>query len=347
MTIESHIIPVSSGLFEHRERIGPAVWEFLWCIDAIQGEEVDDSGERWGLVLDGLPVKHEQIALDIQSSARTVKRNMAILKQEGYISATRVSRGEVIKVRKNKKSAEPCGAKIGTSHERDGPEMAHQSDSDRPKMAHHTAELDECGAKIGTSLPNDRPNLAHHEERKDLKDLKELIKLLIDRLIDGLDDARLLERCGVLTTVLASPIIEIHLDEKTISQRATEMERYFNDRKGRIFPTGTDWVPVQKVAKVQIPMEFILFGIDLAFARKQRDKRWDNDEINSFSYCAKVITGTWYRLSAEIKQILETQSSDVNAAESLPPRKSKQQRELDELDRLREEAVRLGQGRGH
>jgi hypothetical protein len=100
---DNHIIPVSSGLFEHRSRVGPAIWEFLWCIDAVSTEEVDEAGVHWGLVHGGAPVKHERIAREIESSKVTVQRNLAILKSHGYINSVRTARGEIIKVAKNKK----------------------------------------------------------------------------------------------------------------------------------------------------------------------------------------------------------------------------------------------------
>lgn len=151
---DNHIIPVSSGLFEHRERVGPAIWEFLWCIDAVSSEEVDDAGIHWGIVHSGVPVKHERISEEINSSIRTVKRNMSILKDEGYITTVRTFRGEIIKVRKNKKElVSKRSAKNGTSLE-----------NEVPKMAHHSEE----SAKNGLSLPNDVPKMA---PLKDLKDL--------------------------------------------------------------------------------------------------------------------------------------------------------------------------------
>lgn len=103
---DNHIIPVSSGLFEHRGRIGPAIWEFLWCIDAVTSEEIDELGIHWGLVHGGAPVKHERIAQDIGSSQVTVQRNMTTLKSQGYINSVRTARGEIIKVAKNKKETD-------------------------------------------------------------------------------------------------------------------------------------------------------------------------------------------------------------------------------------------------
>ncbi|GIO13563.1 phage-like element PBSX protein XkdB [Cohnella xylanilytica] len=165
---DPHIIPVSSGLFEHKDRIGPAIWEFLWCIDSITDEEIDEAGERWGIVHGGAPIKHERIASEIGTSERTVKRNMAILKAEHYITSIRVPYGEIIKVRKNKKEVRKRSAKNGTSLPTDRPEMAHLSDREVPNMAYlppsdvpDLASLSERSAKNGTS-------------NKDFKDLKDL-----------------------------------------------------------------------------------------------------------------------------------------------------------------------------
>ncbi|WP_171628964.1 hypothetical protein [Paenibacillus plantarum] len=103
---KNQIIPISNGLFEHRSRLGSAIWEFLWCIDAVTIEEIDDLGVHWGLVLGGAPVNHERIARDIGSSKVTVQRNMATLKNHGYINTVRTARGEIIKVAKNKKETD-------------------------------------------------------------------------------------------------------------------------------------------------------------------------------------------------------------------------------------------------
>lgn len=103
---KNQIIPISNGLFEHRSRLGTAIWEFLWCIDAVTIEEVDDLGVHWGIVLGGAPVNHEKIARDIGSSKVTVQRNMTTLKNHGYINTVRTARGEIIKVAKNKKETD-------------------------------------------------------------------------------------------------------------------------------------------------------------------------------------------------------------------------------------------------
>lgn len=147
----SHIIPVSNGLFEHRERIGPAIWEFLWCIDRITAEEIDDHGERWGLVLGGTPIKYDRIADDLKSSEQTVKRNLAILKEQGYISAIRISRGQILKVAKNKKSVEARRIKSGPSPPGDSSKM----DDHNGVIAQKWTITDEIQSKNGLSQGSD------------------------------------------------------------------------------------------------------------------------------------------------------------------------------------------------
>ncbi|WP_163854586.1 helix-turn-helix domain-containing protein [Paenibacillus elgii] len=162
MSNNNYIIPISNGLFEHKERIGPAIWEFLWCIDAVTAETVDDSGERWGLVHGGVPVKHETIAAEIRTSSRTVQRNLALLKKEGYITSLRVARGEIIKVRNNKKPIKDkrC-AKCGASLESDTSKVAYHAQTDMPKLSYHDSH---DTPEMAYHAPDDTPKMEHQFE---------------------------------------------------------------------------------------------------------------------------------------------------------------------------------------
>lgn len=156
----SHIIPVSSGLFEHKSRIGSAIWEFLWCIDSVTEEEVDEAGERWGLVLGGAPIKHERIAEELDSSKSTVKRNLGILKAENYIVTVRVPYGEIIKVRKNKKEVGKRKTKNGLSPPTERPEMVLLSAPERPNMVFLSERETENGLSNKTLKDLDLKDLA-------------------------------------------------------------------------------------------------------------------------------------------------------------------------------------------
>jgi hypothetical protein len=148
----NYIIPVSNGLFDHKERIGPAIWEFLWLIDRIASEEINEAGERLGLVLGGAPVKLERIAKELHSGLRTVKRNIALLKNENYIETIRVPYGEIIKVRNNKKEVnEKRSAKNGTSPPMADQKIPQRSANNGTSEGREVPNLSERSAKNGTS----------------------------------------------------------------------------------------------------------------------------------------------------------------------------------------------------
>jgi DnaD/phage-associated family protein len=193
---ESFYFPVYSGLLtaQHRERIGPAIWEFLWLISKVT-KEIEEDGETWGIVLGGKPVKLAEIAAELGGSERTVKRNIARLKDEGYIEAIRAPYGEIYKVRKSKKFARKNrSAKNGTSlDERE----------DKNVLSH-----DERRDKNGTSEEREVPHLSKRSAKsgtsnKDIKDIKEIInkeinkeddEYTVDKILDLLQKSKILEK---------------------------------------------------------------------------------------------------------------------------------------------------------
>mgnify|MGYP001497756884 CR=1 FL=1 len=112
--------PTHIGLLtkEHRDRIGPALWEFLWCI-AKTTKELEEQGENVGLVLGGKPVSYMEIANDLGGSKSTIKRNFERLEKEQYISLKRTPYGQIIKVKNSKKfyQNKKNRAKYGTGAE--------------------------------------------------------------------------------------------------------------------------------------------------------------------------------------------------------------------------------------
>lgn len=101
---DSFYFPVFSGLLtnEHKNKIGSALWEFLWLISKTTKEVVED-GETVGIVLGGKPVKVSEVVQDLGSNERTIRRNLTKLKDSGYIESTRTPYGEVFKVKNSKK----------------------------------------------------------------------------------------------------------------------------------------------------------------------------------------------------------------------------------------------------
>jgi len=265
---ESYPFPIFSGLFEpkHFKRIGNALWLFEWCISATTKEEESD-GVMWGLVLGSKPMRLSELAEPFGVDNKTVSRWMKDLEHHGYIRVTRAPYGLIIAVRNSKKYRERVDKNV-RSDEGDKTKMSDLSQTDRTKVS----DLQD----------------------KNVRSNKDIIKILIDRLIDGLDDDFLKQRCGVPSSAAAALTAgQIHLDQETISQRANELEAYFNQRKRRLFRSNADWEPVLEVAREPIPLEFALFGIDLAFAKFNKAKKRPHDSIRTFAYCKTIIFDAW------------------------------------------------------
>jgi hypothetical protein len=94
----SYPIPVWNGILDHRARIGPALWVFLWCLDRITEEELGV-----GFVLGGTVVAVDRIACELQDSDRTVRRHLQRLAKHGYIGLKRAPYGFIITVANSRK----------------------------------------------------------------------------------------------------------------------------------------------------------------------------------------------------------------------------------------------------
>jgi len=97
---KSYPFPVWSGLLSqnHRERMGIAIWLFLWFVDRI----TSDAG-GWGLVLGGKPVKDTEIAECLGLHKNSVHRDRKTLLAGSYIEASRTPYGFRYRVRKSRK----------------------------------------------------------------------------------------------------------------------------------------------------------------------------------------------------------------------------------------------------
>lgn len=88
---------ISSGLIDpkHVNRIGTALWLFLWCIDRQTGPH--------GLIFGGRPVTLAEIAEALPYSHRQIARQLAQLEEHGYITAKRRPSGLILRVNVQKK----------------------------------------------------------------------------------------------------------------------------------------------------------------------------------------------------------------------------------------------------
>ncbi len=84
-------IPISSGILAHCQKIGIAIWVFIWMIDRTTREVITGQGCAEGLVY-GKPVRARDIARDLGMAIRTVHAHIEHLIAAGYLS--RIDYGE-------------------------------------------------------------------------------------------------------------------------------------------------------------------------------------------------------------------------------------------------------------
>jgi len=130
---KSHPLPLWNGILEHCEKIGPALWEFVWLLDKIT---VEKDGK--GIVLGGAPVKIERIARDLDRSDRTVRSNLDRLQDEKYIERTRTPYGLTIRVCNSRKFGIWTKKEIG----RKLPERSAENCRNKEDSARNTATAD-------------------------------------------------------------------------------------------------------------------------------------------------------------------------------------------------------------
>lgn len=132
---ESRPLPVWNGILDHCERIGCAIWEFLWCIDKVTSES-DGSG----IVLGGAPVKIGRIARDLGLGEHSVRRHLSDLTYGEYIRRRRTPYGFVIEVLNSRKFG------VWRSNVTHGPSPLEKTVQNRP-ISNATLDnlTDKCG----------------------------------------------------------------------------------------------------------------------------------------------------------------------------------------------------------
>jgi hypothetical protein len=132
----SYPICVWNGIFDHFQKIGLALWEFLWCIDKIT---IEKDGIGW--VFGKTPVKVARIASDFGICEKTVRLHLNQLKTFGYISTRKTPFGLVIGVKNSRKiwapnSERPSGKELPEASTGSGnsfPETAQKLPEGLPK----------------------------------------------------------------------------------------------------------------------------------------------------------------------------------------------------------------------
>lgn len=108
---------------KHIERMGVAVWLYMWCIDKMTS--IDEEGV--GKILGGKPIKFEEVGSELGISMRTYRRWISLLENSGYINVKTAPYGLIITVNKAHKRFGKRYAESGTSEEKEVGQERHTS----------------------------------------------------------------------------------------------------------------------------------------------------------------------------------------------------------------------------
>ncbi len=94
-----YLLPILPELCRgpHRQRMGMALWVYLWLVDEVTRDD-DEDGIRWGITRHGDPITYQEIANDLNISRETVRLEIKILRKWGYIRTRLSSQGAIIDI---------------------------------------------------------------------------------------------------------------------------------------------------------------------------------------------------------------------------------------------------------
>jgi len=147
----SYPICVWNGILDHCQKIGLALWVFLWCLDKIT---VEKDGIGW--VFGKAPVRVSRIAQDFGICEKTVRVHLNRLKAFGYISTKKTPFGLIIGVKNSRKIWAPSAQTSGKNL----PEASTESGSFIPES--------------GKNLPQQRRQSSRQSNRRSSRGVRGL-----------------------------------------------------------------------------------------------------------------------------------------------------------------------------
>jgi len=144
-------------------------------------------------------------------------------------------------------------------------------------------------------------------------------------------------------------ITEIHnavaviTDPETILKLAHEVESYFCMRRGQgLNVSASDFDEIKKMVATGIPLEIVKRSIDKSFAEYKPKHAWD--KIRNMAYCIPRCLDEWSKSQVD-ESITDGALPNRPVALGSSPqrgRRTKQQEQIDELDRFIEEEKKRG-----
>ncbi|WP_230873771.1 MarR family transcriptional regulator [Paenibacillus woosongensis] len=315
----SYPFPMYSGLLEpeHYKKIGAAIWLFAWCISSTT-KEVEKDGTVWGIVLGNKPLKLSDIAERFGVNNKTVSRWIDTLEQHEYIRVTRAARGLILSVRNSKKWTDKTDKNV-RSPGSEQTEMSYHSDSDKTNMSDLS---NDDQTEMSDQLGNEQTILSDHEknsasdrtEMSDLKDIKDLTTTTTtDFEIDSID-----ARSNGMIAIL-NAYCKLH---RKLDFHVKPRER---EAMGKMVAGG-------------MPVPFTIRTME-SLLQAKREREGDSFKYpTSFLYYVDAIEEAWLNSQTTSPQMVGV----AQGAPEHPKRMTKQQREIDALERFIEEERRRG-----
>ncbi|WP_052091950.1 hypothetical protein NYE80_10190 [Paenibacillus sp. FSL H7-0357] len=317
MPADSFPFPMFSGLLtpDHCKKIGSALWLFVWCISSTTAE-VEDDGTVWGIVLGGKPMKLSEIGANFGVKDKTVSRWISDLQDHGYLHITRAPRGLIIKVKHSKKGLLKRSDKNVRSSESDQTILSDQSDSDQTYLFVHS-EGDQ------TKMSDHGPEL-------------------------GSDQTKMSDAKDIITTTTITKLEKEWWEEEPNQNPPADdgylaiLDAYCKmHSKFDIHVSTAERHAMGQIVAGGITAPFTIQTMETMYKAKQAKQARDNEPFeqpNSFAYYVKGIEEAWRKSQGGSKS---SRKPKTPAAQSEPPRKTKQQQELEDLKRRAKEAKEL------
>jgi hypothetical protein len=136
------------------------------------------------------------------------------------------------------------------------------------------------------------------------------------------------------------------VDEVEMIQSIQEIENHFLKRRAKGFAVSpNDYLEIKQLVAAGVPSPLIKTCIDRAFSEYR--PRHSRDEIRSFNFIVPRILDEYEREKSKAITDAVPHVAVALGSGNQPGYKSKQQRELDELEQLREEELKREQASGH
>ncbi|MGI2294144.1 winged helix-turn-helix domain-containing protein [Paenibacillus sp. GXUN7292] len=169
--------------------------------------------------------------------------------------------------------------------------------------------------EMSDHIPSDETNVSDHLD-KNVRSNKDIIKDLV-----------------------------VVVDEQEQNRLIQEIENHFIQRRGKGFAvSSSDFLEIKQLVAAGVPSPLIKSCVDRAFDEYR--PRHSRDEIRSFNFIVPRILDEWEKSKA-ITAAVPHVAVALGSGNQRTGYKSKQQRELDELERLREEELKREQASGH